>query len=271
MSTHPAGPLVSTLPAPSAEVRAEALGRATRIAEGLFPHQLEGVAFLLGRRRAVLADDMGLGKTRQSIIALTEAAPRGPWLVVVPDSVKRNWAREIAAARPADRVHVVGPEQPLSNAFGGWVVVHHDVDWVPANHWQAEDRGYRIGQTNTVNVTYFAAEGTIDEFVAHALRTKAVLIEAVVEGRGEVPVDGDVFAELEALVGLSPRSWRASATRRAARTRWTGCCGRQWRRSRSGARPRKPARRATVCARYRRRRSSRSRGCWAVRLLLATG
>jgi hypothetical protein len=42
--------------------------------------------------------------------------------------------------------------------------------------------------------------------VAHALRTKAVLIEAVVEGRGEVPVDGDVFAELEALVGaLSPK------------------------------------------------------------------
>ena len=34
------------------------------LADGLFPHQVEGVAFLLGRRRAILADDMGLGKTR---------------------------------------------------------------------------------------------------------------------------------------------------------------------------------------------------------------
>ena len=36
------------------------------IARTLYPHQVEGVAFLLGRRRSLLADDMGLGKTRQS-------------------------------------------------------------------------------------------------------------------------------------------------------------------------------------------------------------
>src|SRR5688572_241819 len=100
------------LPAPSAEVQAEALARAERLARGLFPHQVEGVAFLLGRRRAILADDMGLGKTRQSIVALTEAAPIGPWLVVCPASVKRNWTREILMARPHDIVHIVGPADP---------------------------------------------------------------------------------------------------------------------------------------------------------------
>ena len=42
---------------------------ATSLAHGLFPHQVEGVAFLLRRRRAILADDMGLGKTRQAIVA----------------------------------------------------------------------------------------------------------------------------------------------------------------------------------------------------------
>src|ERR671918_2087020 len=77
-----------------------AFRKAAELAEGLFPHQIEGVAFLLGRRRAILADDMGLGKTRQSIIALTEATPTGPWLVVSPASVKQNWAREIAMVRP---------------------------------------------------------------------------------------------------------------------------------------------------------------------------
>src|ERR687896_205675 len=68
---------------------------AVRLAEGLYPHQIEGVAFLLGRRRAILADDMGLGKTRQAIVSLRHTAPAGPYLVVCPASVKRNWAREI--------------------------------------------------------------------------------------------------------------------------------------------------------------------------------
>ena len=63
---------------------------AARLALGLFPHQIEGVAFLVGRRRAILADDMGLGKTRQAIVALTHVAPNGPYLVVCPASVKRN-------------------------------------------------------------------------------------------------------------------------------------------------------------------------------------
>lgn len=118
---------VPTITPPSADVRAEALARARKLAEGLFPHQVEGVAFLLGRRRAILADDMGLGKTRQSIIAITQAAPAGPWLVVVPASVKRNWAREIEAARPGDPVLVVGSDTPLVPTHGAWVVVNYDL------------------------------------------------------------------------------------------------------------------------------------------------
>ena len=34
---------------------------AMKLADGLYPHQVEGVAFLLGPRWAILADDMGLG------------------------------------------------------------------------------------------------------------------------------------------------------------------------------------------------------------------
>jgi superfamily II DNA/RNA helicase len=84
-------------------------------------------------------------------------------------------------------------------------VVFNDLDWVPANHWQAEDRAYRIGQRGSVNVTYFAASGTIDEFVSHVLRVKGALIEAVIEGRGPVPESGDLLADLESLVlALSP-------------------------------------------------------------------
>src|SRR5690606_4049111 len=112
---------------PSREVRSEALARAERLARGLFPHQVEGVAFLLARRRAILADDMGLGKTRQSIVAMAESAPGGPWLVVAPASVKQNWVAEIAAARPDDRTHVVGPAEPPEAGFTGWVVINYDI------------------------------------------------------------------------------------------------------------------------------------------------
>ena len=77
---------------------AQVLERAEAIAGRLYPHQVDGVSFLLGRRRAILADDMGLGKTRQSLVAMDEATSGGPYLVVCPASVKHNWAREIGLA-----------------------------------------------------------------------------------------------------------------------------------------------------------------------------
>jgi SWI/SNF-related matrix-associated actin-dependent regulator of chromatin subfamily A-like protein 1 len=113
---------------PSNEVASEAVRRATALADGLFPHQVEGLAFLLSRRRAILADDMGLGKTRQSILAMREAAPEGPWLVVCPASVKRNWQREIEIAiGTAVPVTVVGERGVPGGAYRGWVVVNYDI------------------------------------------------------------------------------------------------------------------------------------------------
>ena len=47
---------------------------------------------------------------------------------------------------------------------------------MPANHWQAEDRAYRIGQTRTVNVTYVVGVDTVDEFVQAVLETKTALV-----------------------------------------------------------------------------------------------
>ena len=77
-------------------------------------------------------------------------------------------------------------------------VVFNDLDWVPTNHWQAEDRAYRIGQTRTVNVTYFVARDTIDDFVQAVLETKAALVNAIVEGDALAPGSGgDVLDELQ--------------------------------------------------------------------------
>jgi SNF2 family DNA or RNA helicase len=66
----------------------------------LFPHQRAGVAFLSTARRALLADEPGLGKTAQAIRALKELHDKGedvfPILVVCPNTLKKNWAREFA-------------------------------------------------------------------------------------------------------------------------------------------------------------------------------
>src|SRR6476661_4664928 len=103
-----------------------AFRNAVAIANGLFPHQIEGVAFLLGRRRAILADDMGLGKTRQSIVSLRHITPGGRRLVVCPASVKRNWAREIAVVDGDASVLVVEGTTPIS-ATAEWMVINYDI------------------------------------------------------------------------------------------------------------------------------------------------
>lgn len=64
----------------------------------------------------------------------------------------------------------------------GTHVVFNDLDWVPANHWQAEDRIHRIGQTQTAFVTYLYSQGTLDEFVAHLLEQKAKVIGILDDG-----------------------------------------------------------------------------------------
>jgi SWI/SNF-related matrix-associated actin-dependent regulator of chromatin subfamily A-like protein 1 len=103
-----------------------AFRNAVALAEGLFPHQIEGVAFLLGRRRAILADDMGLGKTRQAIVSLRHLTPGGRRLVVCPASVKQNWAREIAAVAADASVLVIEGSVPIS-AAAEWIIINYDI------------------------------------------------------------------------------------------------------------------------------------------------
>ena len=84
-------------------------------------------------------------------------------------------------------------------------VVFNDLDWVPVNHWQAEDRAYRIGQQQAVNVTYMVGSNTIDEFVKTVLETKSTLIDQLVEGSA-LPEDfqRDVMDELRRVMEVLP-------------------------------------------------------------------
>jgi SWI/SNF-related matrix-associated actin-dependent regulator 1 of chromatin subfamily A len=102
----------------------EALGS---IAPGLlYPHQADGVVFLISKKRAILGDDMGLGKTRQAIVALNVAAPSGVILIVCPASLKLNWKREILMVDPAARIETVGYDKEAVDS-PRWVIVNYDL------------------------------------------------------------------------------------------------------------------------------------------------
>ena len=78
----------------------------------LYPYQVEGVAFLAGTGRALLADDMGLGKTLQSISAavwLQQHEGVQKTLIICPASLKQQWAREIDKFTDLDTQVIQGP------------------------------------------------------------------------------------------------------------------------------------------------------------------
>jgi SNF2 family DNA or RNA helicase len=79
--------------------------------EDLFPHQRAGVKFLATAKRALLADEPGLGKTAQAIRALKELKEQGedsfPALIVCPNTLKKNWAREFARWYPEVTTQVI--------------------------------------------------------------------------------------------------------------------------------------------------------------------
>ncbi len=67
-------------------------------------------------------------------------------------------------------------------------VVFAEVDWVPGNMAQAEDRCHRIGQDSPVRVQVMALEGSVDLLVATALVAKADTINRAVRPTNSSPV-----------------------------------------------------------------------------------
>ena len=112
-------PACMALPSPTA--------RFTPAGLELMPHQGELVAAAAaGHRTFLLADEPGLGKTAQALLA-AEAANAYPLLVVVPNVVKTNWAREAARWTPRRQATVVRSNGETVDGFADIVVVNYEV------------------------------------------------------------------------------------------------------------------------------------------------
>jgi hypothetical protein len=112
-------PACMALPAPTA--------RFTPAGLELMPHQGRLVAAAAaGHRTFLLADEPGLGKTAQALLA-AEAANAYPLLVVVPNVVKTNWAREASRWTPHRPATVVQGDGEAVDGFADIVVLNYEV------------------------------------------------------------------------------------------------------------------------------------------------
>jgi hypothetical protein len=93
----------------------------------LMPHQARLVAAAAaGHRTFLLADEPGLGKTAQALLA-AQAAQAYPLLVVVPNVVKTNWAREAARWTPRHAATVIQGDGETVDGFADIVIVNYEV------------------------------------------------------------------------------------------------------------------------------------------------
>ncbi len=112
-------PACMALPAPTA--------RFTPAGLELMPHQGQLVAAAAaGHRTFLLADEPGLGKTAQALLA-AEAVNAYPLLVVVPNVVKINWAREAARWTPHRAATVVRGDGEAVDGFANIVVLNYEL------------------------------------------------------------------------------------------------------------------------------------------------
>jgi len=79
-----------------------------------------------GHRRFLLADEPGLGKTAQSVLAAS-IAEAYPLLVVVPNVVKMNWAREVERWTPQRRATVIAGDGKDIDAFADVFIVNYEI------------------------------------------------------------------------------------------------------------------------------------------------
>ena len=79
-----------------------------------------------GHRTFLLADEPGLGKTAQALLAAS-VSKSYPLLVVVPNVVKTNWAREVNLWTPSRTATVVHGDGHAVDAFSDVVIVNYEV------------------------------------------------------------------------------------------------------------------------------------------------
>lgn len=76
-------------------------------------------------------------------------------------------------------------------------VIFMDMVWTPADHYQAEDRAHRIGQTKRVTCEYLIVPDTVEDVIFELLATKKKVIDRILGASG-VDNNGELNSNIEA-------------------------------------------------------------------------
>ena len=137
-----------------------------RFAEGMLAEQRKLIVF--GHHKDVLAG-IRHGLDKYSPVVVTGSTPSGRRQELADrfqeDAECRVFLGNIMAA---------GTGLTLTAAKA---VLFAELDWVPGNMTQAEDRAHRIGQTDNVQVVHLVVAGSIDARLAHVLTAKQDVID----------------------------------------------------------------------------------------------
>lgn len=94
----------------------------------LYPFQKKGVAFIEAKQgRALIADEMGLGKTMQALAWLQLHPELRPVVIVVPASLKLNWAREAKKWMDYPTIQILSGTNTDIALFGELVIINYDI------------------------------------------------------------------------------------------------------------------------------------------------
>lgn len=106
------------------------------------------------------------------------------------DIVKQFQAGELKGL--AATIQAAGVGLTLTHA---WKALFIDLDWTPANNWQAEDRICRIGQKSTkIEIARMVSDHVLDKHVQKLLAWKAGIIQDAIEQSSKVRI-ADVIEE----------------------------------------------------------------------------
>jgi len=115
----------------------------------------------------------------------------GELSAVQKDKVKKRFEVESDLRIFASTIRAGGEGLTLTKADK---VIMNDVEWSPAECFQAEDRAYRMGQKFNVNVYYFGFKGTYQETLFAMIDRKAKIVDAVQDGNvSDLDSEGSVL------------------------------------------------------------------------------